>query len=293
MLTDTDKEFLSLTATVTAGYQLFFFLIAAVFQFDKLTDFAGSTNFVIIALLTLVKKGSWHLRQVVLTAMIVIWSTRLALYLFFRILRWGEDKRYDRMRHNVGNLAVFFIFQGLWVWTVTLPVTVVNASDKDPSIQAEDIIGWIMWFLGTIVEILADKDKFSFKNSPESKGKWCEIGLWKYSRHPNYFGDILLTWGYFVASLPIIEGAEWLVLIGPVFLTLLLLFVSGLTILEKSGDKKFGNVEAYRVYKKRTSPLIPLPRSIYGNLPYWFKAVFLFEFPIYNRYLNRNRTKQG
>ncbi|MBA0616648.1 hypothetical protein Godav_026151 [Gossypium davidsonii] len=85
MLTDTDKEFLSLTATVTAGYQLFFFLIAAVFQFDKLTDFAGSTNFVIIALLTLVKKGSWHLRQVVLTAMIVIWSTRLALYLFFRI----------------------------------------------------------------------------------------------------------------------------------------------------------------------------------------------------------------
>nr|KJB39168.1 hypothetical protein B456_007G004200 [Gossypium raimondii] len=210
-----------------------------------------------------------------------------------RILRWGEDKRYDRMRHNVGNLAVFFIFQGLWVWTVTLPVTVVNASDKDPSIQAEDIIGWIMWFLGTIVEILADKDKFSFKNSPESKGKWCEIGLWKYSRHPNYFGDILLTWGYFVASLPIIEGAEWLVLIGPVFLTLLLLFVSGLTILEKSGDKKFGNVEAYRVYKKRTSALIPLPRSIYGNLPYWFKAVFLFEFPIYNRYLNRNRTKLG
>ncbi|KAA3476033.1 3-oxo-5-alpha-steroid 4-dehydrogenase 1 [Gossypium australe] len=201
-----------------------------------------------------------------------------------RILRWGEDKRYDRMRHNVGNLAVFFIFQGLWVWTVTLPVTVVNASDKDPSIQAEDIIGWIMWFVGTIVEILADKDKFSFKNSPESKGKWCEIGLWKYSRHPNYFGDvsiiifqctksdvhthipiyivyerqtwILLTWGYFVASLPIIEGAEWLVLIGPVFLTLLLLFVSGLTILEKSGDKKFGNMEAYRVYKKRTRLVI-------------------------------------
>ncbi|KAL4361107.1 hypothetical protein GQ457_04G039160 [Hibiscus cannabinus] len=291
MLTDTDKEFLYLTAVVTVGYQLFFFMVAVVLKFDRVIDFAGSSNFTIIALLTLIKKGSWHLRQVVLTLLMVIWSSRLALYLLIRILRWGEDKRHDKMRNNVGSIAVYFIVQGFWAWAVTLPITVVNASDKDPSIQAEDIIGWIMWFVGTVVEFLADKDKFSFKNSPESKEKWCDVGLWKYSRHPNYFGDILLSWGYFVASIPVLEGSEWLVvLIGPIFLTLLLLFVSGLPILEASADKKFSNVDAYRIYKKSTSPLIPLPPAVYGNLPHWFKAVFLFEFPVYSRYLYRNRS---
>ncbi|KAK8692669.1 hypothetical protein V6N13_070276 [Hibiscus sabdariffa] len=290
MLTDTDKEFLYLTAVVTVGYQLFFFIIAVVLKFDRVIDFAGSSNFTIIALLTLMKKGSWHLRQVVLTLLMVIWSSRLALYLLIRILRWGEDKRHDKMRNNVGSIAVYFIVQGFWAWAVTLPITVVNASDKDPSIQAEDIIGWIMWFVGTVVEFLADKDKFSFKNFPESKEKWCDVGLWKYSRHPNYFGDILLSWGYFVASIPVLEGSEWLVvLIGPIFLTLLLLFVSGLPILEVSADKKFSNVDAYMIYKKSTSPLIPLPPAVYGNLPHWFKAVFLFEFPVYSRYLYRNR----
>ncbi|KAE8694209.1 FKBP-type peptidyl-prolyl cis-trans isomerase 5 isoform 2 [Hibiscus syriacus] len=294
MLTDADKEFLYLTAVVTVGYQFFFFIIAVVLKFDKVIDFAGSSNFTVIALLTLIQKGTWHLRQVVLTSMMVIWSSRLAIYLLIRILRWGEDRRHDKMRNSVANIAVYFIVQGFWAWAVTLPITVVNASDKDPNIQAADIIGWIMWFVGASVELLADIYKFSFKNSPESKGKWCDLGPWKYSRHPNYFGDILLASGYFVASIPILEGSEWyVVLIGPIFVTLLLLFVSGLPALEASADKKFGNVDAYRIYKKRTSPLIPLPHAVYGNLPHWFKAVFLFEFPIYSRYLHKNRRSNS
>ncbi|XP_022725792.1 uncharacterized protein LOC111282098 isoform X2 [Durio zibethinus] len=282
MGTVTDYNFITLTAIVTVVYQLFFFIITVLLKFDKVTDFAGSSNFAVISVLTLVMKGSWHFRQVILTFLIVTWSLRLALFLVIRILQWGEDRRSDKMRGNLGKLAVFYIVQGLWVWTVNLPVTVVNASDRDPSIQAEDIIGWIMWSVGTSVEVIADQQKLSFKNSPENRGKWCNIGLWKYSRHPNYFGDILLSWGFFVAAAPVLEGAEWLVIVGPIFLTLLLLFVSGLPILERSADKKFGNVAAYRIYKKTTSPLIPLPQAVYGNLPLWFKATFLFEFPIYS-----------
>eukprot|EP00257_Ricinus_communis_P023028 XP_015582909.1 uncharacterized protein LOC8275698 isoform X2 [Ricinus communis] len=280
-----DSHFLALTAIVTVGYQLLFFIVTALLKIDKVTDFAGSTNFVILAVLTSVVKGTWHFRQVILSLLVVIWGFRLGLFLLMRILQWGEDRRFDEMRGNLGRLAIFWILQAVWVWTVSLPVTVVNASDRNPSLEARDIIGWIMWSMGFLFEATADQQKLAFKNSPENRGKWCNVGLWKYTRHPNYFGEIFLWWGIFVASAPVLEGAEWLVILGPVFLTLLLLFLSGIPLLEKSADKKFGNVAAYRAYKRTTSPLIPLPSEVYGNLPSWFKATFLFEFPFYSRNL--------
>ncbi|TKY61057.1 oxidoreductase protein [Spatholobus suberectus] len=280
-----DSHFLALTALVTIGYQFLFFVVTALLKFDKVTDFAGSTNFIIIAVLTLVIKGSWYFRQIILTLFVGIWGLRLALFLLFRILQWGEDRRFDEMRNNLGRLAIFWIFQAVWVWAVSLPVTVVNASDRNPFLQVVDIVGWILWSVGFIAEGTADQQKLHFKRSSENRGRWCNVGLWKYSRHPNYFGEILLWWGIFVASTPVLKGAEWLVIIGPIFLTLLLLFISGIPLLEDSADKKFGNVDAYRIYKKRTSPLIPLPPSVYGNLPAWFKTTFLFEFPFYSRNL--------
>ncbi|KAF8037817.1 hypothetical protein BT93_B0611 [Corymbia citriodora subsp. variegata] len=189
MATVLDSHFLALTAIVTVVYQLLFFVVTALLKFDKVTDFAGSTNFVIIALLTLILKGTWHFRQVVLTTFVVIWGLRLGLFLLMRILKWGEDRRFDEMRSNFGKLTIFWIFQAVWVWTVSLPVTVVNASNRDPPLQAQDIVGWIMWFLGFLVEAVADQQKLNFKNSPENRGKWCNSGLWSYSRHPNYFGE--------------------------------------------------------------------------------------------------------
>ncbi|CAN6298082.1 unnamed protein product [Urochloa humidicola] len=277
-----DSHFLALTAIVTVGYQLLFFIVTALLRFDKVTDFAGSTNFIIIAILTLALKGACHFRQIVLTVLVTIWGLRLGLFLLMRILQWGEDRRFDKMRDNLGKLAVFWIFQAVWVWSVSLPVTVVNASDRNPSIEARDIIGWVIWLVGICVEAAADQQKLVFKNSPSNRGKWCDVGLWKYSRHPNYFGEIFLWWGVFVASTPVLSGAEWLVILGPIFLTLLLLFVSGIPLLESSADKRYGRLEEYRVYKNTTSPLIPLPPAVYGALPAWFKLVFLLELPLYN-----------
>ncbi|XP_026665949.1 uncharacterized protein LOC103721395 isoform X2 [Phoenix dactylifera] len=278
-----DSHFLALTALVTVGYQLIFFIITGLLRFDKVTDFAGGTNFVILGILTLALKGTWHFRQIVLTLLVVLWGLRLGLFLLMRILQWGEDRRFDEMRSNLGKLAVFWTFQAVWVWTVSLPLTIVNASDRNPSVKPQDIIGWIMWSVGLSVEATADQQKLIFKNSPSNRGKWCNVGLWKYSRHPNYFGEILLWWGIFAASTPVLKGAEWLVVIGPVFLTLLLLFVSGIPLLEESADKRFGSVAEYRFYKNTTSPLVPLPPFVYGKLPAWFKVAFLFEFPLYSR----------
>ncbi|KAG5041810.1 hypothetical protein JHK85_014286 [Glycine max] len=256
-----DSHFLAFTALVTIAYQFLFFVVTALLKFDKVTDFAGSTNFIIIAALTLVIKGSWYFRQIILTLFVGIWGIRLGLFLLFRILQWGEDRRFDEMHSNLGRLAIFWIFQAVWVWAVSLPVTVVNASDRNPFLQVVDIVGWILWAVGFIVEGTADQQKLHFKRSSENRGKWCNVGLWKYSRHPNYFGEILLWWGIFVASTPVLKGAEWLVIIGPIFLTLLLLFVSGIPLLEDSADKKFGNVDGYRIYKKRTRLKLQLASS--------------------------------
>ncbi|XP_057770490.1 uncharacterized protein LOC130990293 isoform X2 [Salvia miltiorrhiza] len=278
-----DSHFLALTAIVTVAYQFFFFVITALLKFDKVTDFAGSTNFVILAILTLIVNGSWHFRQVILSLLVVMWGLRLGIFLLMRILQWGEDRRFDEMRENLAKLAVFWIFQAVWVWTVSLPVTFVNASNRNPSLQAADIIGWIIWSVGILVEATADQQKLTFKNSPDNRGKWCDVGVWKYSRHPNYFGEIFLWWGIFVAATPVLKNAEWLVILGPIFLTLLLLFVSGIPLLEESADKKYGNIPAYRHYKRKTSPLILLPPALYGNMPGWFKTTFLFEFPLYSR----------
>ncbi|XP_078155400.1 uncharacterized protein C594.04c-like isoform X1 [Carex rostrata] len=284
-----DSHFLALTAIVTVGYQLLFFIITALLKIDKVTDFAGSTNFVIIAVLTLVLKGTWHFRQIVLTVLVVIWGLRLALFLLMRILQWGEDRRFDEMRESLAKLAVFWIFQAVWVWTVSLPLTIVNASDNDPPVRPQDIIGWIIWLIGFLAEATSDQQKLWFKNNPANRGKWCNVGLWKYSRHPNYFGEILLWWGIFVASTPVLHGAEWTVIVGPVFLTFLLLFVSGIPLLEESADKRYSAVEEYRIYKSTTSPLIPLPPAIYGSIPGWIKSVFLFEFPLYNKGISKER----
>ncbi|KAJ4909368.1 hypothetical protein Rs2_03989 [Raphanus sativus] len=281
-----DSHFLALTAIVTVAYQFIFFVITALFKIDQVTDFAGSTNFVIIALLTLILKATWHFRQIVLTLLVVVWGLRLGIFLLMRILQWGEDRRFDEMRGNLVKLIVFWTLQAVWVWTVSLPVTVVNAaSDGGGSLKPADVIGWTMWVFGFLIEAAADQQKLSFKNSPENRGKWCDAGVWKYSRHPNYFGEILLWWGIFVAASPVLEGVEYLVIFGPLFLTVLLLFVSGIPLLEASSDKKYGNLGDYRFYKKKTSPLIPLPRGVYGNLPGWCKAVFLLELPFYSRNL--------
>lgn len=277
-----DSHFLALTAIVTVGFQLFFFFVTALLRFDKVTDFAGATNFVLLAILTLSLKGAWHFRQIVLTSLVVVWGLRLGLFLLMRILQWGEDHRFDDKRNNLAKLSVFWFLQAVWVWTVSLPLTIVNASDRNPSVKPEDIIGWIMWVVGITIEVTADQQKLMFKNSPANRGKWCNIGVWKYSRHPNYFGEILLWWGIFVASTPVLKDGEWLVVFGPVFVTLLLLFVSGIPLLEASLNKRFASLEEYNVYRSRTSPLIPLPPALYGSLPVWIKVAFLLELPMYS-----------
>lgn len=275
---------------LTVAYQTVFFCVAATFKFDKVTDFAGGTNFVAVALVSLFFGGLQSARQIVVTVLVCTWGARLSLFLLFRILLWGEDRRFDDKRDNLITFAAFWIFQAVWVWTVTIPVVVLNggggAGGAGDSLGALDYIGWVIWGVGFFVEVVSDFQKLAFKRDPSNSGKWCDVGLWFYSRHPNYFGEILLWWGVLLACYGGFSGANpgvyVLGALSPLFLTSLLLFVSGLPLLEQSADKKHGGKEEYREYKQRTSPLVILPPTWYKRLPKWIKTYLLFELPMYD-----------
>lgn len=280
-----DKYNMALCAIVTVGIQMSFFIVAASCKFDKVTDFAGGTNFVVLALLTFFLAQTYAPRQIAVTVLVAAWGLRLSGYLLYRIIKIGEDKRFDDRRDNLLKFAIFWIFQAVWVFTVSLPVMFTNAAQygNDNGFGVLEIVGTVLFCFGLVVETLADAQKFAFRNNPENKGKFCDVGVWKWSRHPNYFGEIVLWWGMFIISCGILRGGEWAAVLSPIFITTILLFLSGIPMLEASSDERYGELESYRVYKEQTSPLILFPPILYKIIPSFAKCFLFCEFPFYNK----------
>jgi len=284
LLFEVDINNLSICAIVTIGMQLAFFLVACTCKFDKVTDFAGGTNFVVLAVLTLVLGGTFHWRQILVTSLVVAWGLRLSGYLLYRIIKIGEDDRFDDKRSDPVRFAMFWIFQAVWVFTVSLPVIFINAprSAEYLNVTPMDIVGIILFVTGLLCEAVSDQQKFSFRNNPENRGMWCQVGLWKVSRHPNYFGEILVWVGIFIISTSICVSVEWAGVLSPVFTASILLFLSGIPLLEQKSDQRHKMKEGYLEFKEKTSPLVPLPPSLYRILPAFIKCFFCCEFPLYN-----------
>ncbi|KAL9044792.1 MAG: hypothetical protein Q9214_002098 [Letrouitia sp. 1 TL-2023] len=284
-----DNYYLAISLLVTIGYQLFFFAWAYGFKFDKLTDFAGGTNFVFLAILTLSMSGHHNARQIVCSLFIMAWGARLSGFLLFRILMTGKDDRFDDMRDKFLSFLGFWVFQMMWVWTVSLPVTILNSPNVTKFNQpnfgtGRDIAGVILFAIGFVLESVSDVQKYQFRNNPENKGKVCDVGFFNWTRHPNYFGEIIMHFSYgYVRGQSF--NAQYAAILGPFFLTILLLFVSGLTLQERPGAKKRyesgNNWEAYSRWTKRTSILIPFPPQLYARLPTLLKRTIFLEFPIY------------
>ncbi|KAI1488425.1 hypothetical protein F5X96DRAFT_645580 [Biscogniauxia mediterranea] len=328
-----DDYYLAITLLVTIAYQLIFFSVAFTLKFDKLTDFAGGTNFALLAALTLAFSSSTSAshnddddgggggsarrpsaRQIVASLLLIAWALRLAGFLLFRVLRTGRDARFDDKRDRFLPFLGFWVFQMLWVWAVSLPVTVLNSpavqqqrsrtgngggSELLPFGTARDVAGVVLFALGFAMESVSDAQRFVFRERGGSdrdrdRAAVLDRGLFYLSRHPNYFGEIILQFGIY--TLCVSEAADgpvggqaasalYATVVGPVFLTALLLFVSGLPLSERPGAKKRYEQgldwEAYARYLRRTSVLIPFPPRLYERVPVLLKRTLFLEFPMY------------
>jgi steroid 5-alpha reductase family enzyme len=235
-----------------------FFAIAAVRKTDVVTDLSYSLTFALLAVVLLFT-GAREPVQLIASLLVLAWALRLGGYLFRRILRMKVDHRFDGMRDEPLRFARFWLLQAVTVAVVMLPVSYLLDRDHPPRFGAWSIAGACVWLAGFAVEAVADAQKSAFRAKEENRGRFVAGGLWRYSRHPNYFGEMLVWWGLFVYAVPVLHGAAYAVVIGPVFITILLLFVSGIPLLERSADEKYGDDPAYRDYKRRTSILVPLP----------------------------------
>ncbi len=194
-----DDYYLAITLLVTIAYQLIGFSIAFAYKFDKLTDFMGGTNFVWLAIFTLAMSGTTAARPIVTSIFIMLWGARLSAFLLFRILKTGKDDRFDDKRDKFFPFLGFWVAQMLWVWIVSLPVTILNSPSipfyRQPKFgKATDIIGVIIFVFAFLLEAVSDVQKYRFKNSEAGKqpGAVCNVGFFKWSRHPNYFGEIMV-----------------------------------------------------------------------------------------------------
>jgi steroid 5-alpha reductase family enzyme len=235
-----------------------FFVVAAARRTDVVTDLSYSLTFALLAL-ALPFTGAREPVQLVASLLVLVWALRLGAYLFRRIRRMKVDHRFDGMRDRPLRFARFWLLQAITVAVVMLPVSYLLDRDHPPGFGAWAILGVGVWLAGLLIEAAADAQKSAFKAKAENRGRFIANGLWRYSRHPNYFGEMLVWWGLFAYAVPFLDGAAFAVVAGPVFITLLLLFVSGIPPLERSADEKYGDDPAYRDYKRRTSILVPLP----------------------------------
>lgn len=245
---------------VSFAINIAMFLVAYKKQSDKLTDISYAVSFITIALYVFSQVGEESVFHIVLTLMIVAWGIRLGGFLLLRVLKNGKDARFDEIRGNFIKFLNFWLGQALAAWVLLLPM--IFSFSKDNVVMTNlTWVGFAIWLTGWAIELTADLQKYRFAQNPNNKDKWIETGIWKYSRHPNYFGEILVWIGVYIYTVSALSSIEGIIaLASPLFISYLLLFVSGLPPLEKGADKKWGSNPKYREYKKKTSILIPLPR---------------------------------
>ena len=235
------------------------FIPAAVKQTERYYDLTGGITYITVTVVAVLLSRELDLRTTLVVAMVLFWSLRLATFLFRRISRDGKDSRFDNIKNRPLRFVMAWTIQGLWVLlTAAAALAVITGGVREP-LGAIGIAGIIIWSIGILIEIIADRQKSKFRDDPDNKGKFINVGLWAWSRHPNYFGEIVLWTGMAIVAMPVLQGWQWATLISPVFVTFLLTRVSGIPLLEEKADERWGGQDDYENYKRNTPVLIPKP----------------------------------
>jgi steroid 5-alpha reductase family enzyme/tryptophan-rich sensory protein len=240
---------------IAMAIQFVMFIPAYFFQTDKLTDLSYGITFIILTLLFM----QYSMPKLILAGMIILWAVRLIAYLFTRIHHMKKDARFDEMRQHLWQFMKFWILQGVAVFIIMLSALLYFSSGDgyDPSYN---LVGVVIFALGLVIETIADYQKYQFKKDPKNSKRWMGEGLWRYSRHPNYLGEILCWVGIYVFVYPGLVGTDkFIALASPLFIILLLLFVSGIPLLERKDAVKYRKDKKYQEYKKNTGILLPYP----------------------------------
>jgi len=224
-------------------------------------DLTGSLTYVSMTVLALAATQTLDTRSILIGLMVLVWAGRLGTFLFLRVRKTGKDGRFDKIKQSWLRFLMAWVLQGLWVtMTAGAAFAAITSGSKTP-LGIVGIAGIAVWLLGFAIEAVSDAQKSAFKNDASNSGKFIDSGLWAWSRHPNYFGEITLWIGMAILALPALSGWQHITLISPVFVTLLLTKISGLPMLERRADKKWGGQPDYEAYKAATPVLIPRPPS--------------------------------
>jgi len=234
------------------------FIPAFIFQTERYFDLFGAFTYIGLAAIGFSYSGQ-DAGATIVTAMVVIWAVRLGGFLFTRVSKTGHDRRFAKIKPDVLQFLMTWTLQGLWVFITFSAGLAALTSGKAYPLDVFVGVGSVLWLTGFVIEIVADQQKSNFRKDPGNKNQFIQHGLWAWSRHPNYFGEIVLWVGIAIAALPMLEGWQFVTLISPVFVVLLLTRISGVRMLEARAERKWGREEGYQEYCRRTPVLLLNP----------------------------------
>jgi steroid 5-alpha reductase family enzyme len=233
------------------------FIPSFIFQTEKFYDLTGSITYLTAVIIGILTVDQLDLRSIIIASLIGIWALRLGSFLFVRVFQDGGDGRFDKIKPSFSRFLLTWTLQGLWVFlTAVCALTALGNSSK-VELGIIGIIGIAIWALGFAIEVISDAQKRRFRANPDKATPFITSGLWAYSRHPNYFGEVVLWVGIAIASLSTLSGLQYITLISPIFVYLLLTKVSGIPLLEQRADARWSDNQDYIKYRDSTPVLFP------------------------------------